>query len=61
MPRAMTAQEQLEHSRNVAVIRSTVSALRLSRLAAESEDIRVALARLENWLVENDNRWTTGR
>lgn len=54
----MTPQEQLEHDRTVAAIRGTVSTLRLTRLAADSEDVAVALARLENWLTENDRRWT---
>lgn len=54
--RAMTATEQDEHRQVTTAVRSCVSVLRLTRL--KDEDVRVALARLENWLAENDGRWT---
>lgn len=52
---AMTADEQREHEETCKVIRSCVSALRLTR--NRDDDVAVALARLENWLDENDGRW----
>ena len=51
----MTAKEQEFHQETVKTIRSVLSALRLT--AVTDEDIRVAQARLENWLTENDERW----
>jgi len=51
----MTAKEQEEHRQDCLAIRSALSALRLTRI--EDEDIRIAAARLENWLTENDGRW----
>jgi hypothetical protein len=56
MSRPMTEQESAEHKERCTVVRSIVSALRLTRI--EDEDVQVALARLENWLGENDGRWT---
>ena len=53
---AMTKDEQDEHREVTNVIRSCVSSLRLTRCT--DEDVVVALARLENWLSENDGRWT---
>jgi hypothetical protein len=53
----MTPDEQRLHANECNTIRSIVSALRL--LHSEDEDQRVALARLENWLDENDGRWVT--
>jgi hypothetical protein len=52
----MTKKEQDAHADTVKVIRSCLSALRLLRLT--DEDVSVARARLESWLVENDGRWT---
>ncbi len=52
----MTADEQRVHGNECNVIRSIVSALRL--LHSPDEDQTVALARLDNWLRENDGRWT---
>ena len=54
--RPMSEQEQQEHNENTNVVRSCVSALRLSRII--DEDVQVALARLEDWLSDNDGRWT---
>jgi hypothetical protein len=54
--RAMTGEEQAELRQQEQVVRSSLSALRLTHL--EDEDIRVAKARLENWLAENEGRWT---
>ena len=47
--------EQVAHAELCTLIRGTLSTLRLSR--CEDEDVRVAKARLENWLTENDGRW----
>ncbi len=58
-PRPMTADELAHHARKVEIIRSCLSALRLT--ADGSEDVGVAKARLENWLTENDGRWVTTR
>lgn len=55
MSQAMTEKEQREHQEATRVVRSALSALRLTRLA--DEDIEVAKTRLENWLTENDGRW----
>ena len=54
--RAMTKDEQDEHRQVATAVRSALSALRLSRCT--DEDVAVAKARLENWLVENDGRWS---
>jgi hypothetical protein len=54
--RVMSAREQDEHHENTLAVRSALSALRLTRI--EDEDVAVAKARLENWLAENDGRWT---
>ncbi len=51
----MTEQEAVDHAALIQIVRSALSALRLSRI--ESEDIEAAKARLENWLTENDGRW----
>jgi len=56
MARAMTADEQARHRETCLTIRSALSALRLCRVT--DEDVVVAMARLENWLAENDTRWT---
>jgi hypothetical protein len=53
--RTMSSTELTEHREATQVVRSCLSALRLSRLT--DEDIAVAKARLENWLAENDGRW----
>ena len=53
--RAMSATEQDEHWNACNAVRGALSNLRLSRI--QDEDVRVAMARLENWLVENDKRW----
>jgi hypothetical protein len=53
--RPMTEAE-LDAAHEVALaVRSALSALRLSR--CQDEDVRVAMARLEEWLTENDGRW----
>lgn len=52
----MSSEEQLVHAENCLAIRSALSALRLTRVV--DEDIEAAKARLENWLTENDGRWT---
>lgn len=52
----MTSTEQVEHVQTCLAIRSVVSMLRLTR--NRDEDVAVALAHLENWLTENDGRWT---
>lgn len=56
----LTKQEQ-DALRNVTnTVRSCVSALRLVRGVddlSQNEDLAVAVARLENWLTENDGRW----
>ncbi len=54
----MTDEEFALFQDQIKVVRNCVSLLRLSRLAAQYEDAQVALARLENWLAENDDRWT---
>jgi len=56
MPRPMTTDEQARHREACLTIRSALSALRLCRVT--DEDVAVAMARLENWLAENDTRWT---
>lgn len=56
MGRPMTEQESVEHKETTVVVRSVLSALRLTRCT--DEDIEVAKARLDNWLTENDGRWT---
>jgi len=52
----MTTDEQARHREACLTIRSALSALRLCRVT--DEDVAVAMARLENWLAENDTRWT---
>jgi hypothetical protein len=51
----MTEAEQSEHEQVCLAIRGALSALRLTRV--QDEDVRVAMARLEEWLCENDGRW----
>jgi hypothetical protein len=51
----MTADEQAEHAQVCLAIRSALSTLRLTR--CKDEDVRVAAARLEEWLANNDGRW----
>jgi hypothetical protein len=56
MERMMTAEEQELHQASCIAVRAALSSLRLTRIT--DEDIEVAKARLENWLTENDGRWT---
>ncbi len=58
-PRQMTDEEFALFQDQIKIVENCVSLLRLSRLCSQYEDAQVALARLENWLVENDERWTT--
>jgi hypothetical protein len=51
----MTPLQQTEHEQTCLVIRGALSALRLTRV--QDEDVRVAMARLEEWLTANDGRW----
>ena len=51
----MTDAERKEHRDQCSVVRSALSALRLSRIT--DEDVAVAKARLEEWLAANDGRW----
>lgn len=51
----MTGDEQEEHIQTCLVVRSCLSSLRLTRIM--DEDVRVAMARLENWLAEHEGRW----
>lgn len=51
----MTPTQQAEHEQVCLAIRSALSALRLTRV--QDEDVRVAMARLEDWLIANDGRW----
>jgi hypothetical protein len=53
--RAMAEAELEAHGETCLAVRSALSALRLSR--CQDEDVRVAMARLEEWLTENDGRW----
>ncbi len=53
--RTMTITEHDEHKATVLAIRSALSILRLCR--TQDENLRVAAARLEEWLTENDGRW----
>ncbi len=57
-PRPMTDEEFALFQDQIKVVRNCVSLLRLSRLGDQYEDAQVALTRLENWLAENDERWT---
>jgi len=59
MTRPMTEAEQEEHRQAATVVRSALSALRLSGLT--DEDIEVAKARLDDWLRDNDGRWVVER
>ena len=51
----MTETEQEAHKQACLTIRGALSALRLTRV--QDEDVRVAMARLEEWLSANDGRW----
>jgi hypothetical protein len=53
----MTPKQQDDHAADTLLVRSVLSALRLSKLSETSEDIQVAMERLDNWLTENDGRW----
>lgn len=55
--RPMSATEQEVFSRAAADVRGALRLLRQARV--EDEDVRVAEARLENWLAENEGRWTS--
>jgi hypothetical protein len=55
-PRPLTTAELDEHEHTCLVIRRALSLLRLTRV--QDEDIRAAMARLDNWLTEHDGRWT---
>jgi hypothetical protein len=51
----MTIAEQELHGQTCLAIRGALSALRLTRV--QDEDVRVAMTRLEEWLIANDGRW----
>ena len=53
----MTAAEQAEHERVVDEVARASLALR--RSGSDDEDIRVALARIEEWLSQNEGRWVS--
>ena len=53
----MTDEELEVLADQIKAVRTCLSYLRLTRLAPESEDIAVAVTRLDNWLTENDGRW----
>jgi hypothetical protein len=55
-PRAMTAEEQERHRLLCNGVRSCITILQF--FDSDAQDLRVALARLQNWLAENDGRWT---
>ena len=55
--RAMTAREQEQHEDAILAVKGALSALRLTRLGPTDENIAVAMARLDEWLTENDGRW----
>lgn len=55
--KAMNDKELTVHDSTCLAVRSMLSTLRLLR--SEDEDLRVAQARLENWLAENDGRWAS--
>jgi hypothetical protein len=58
LEQVMTLEEQEDFDACVKTVRSALSALRLTRLAESEEDVAVAVARIENWLAENDRRWS---
>ena len=51
----MTEAEQATHLKTCIIVREAVA--QLERIRCEDEDVQVALARLKNWLTENDGRW----
>ena len=51
----MTATEQAEQRLAEIAVAQAVEKLEL--LGSDSEDIQVAIARLRNWLTENEGRW----
>lgn len=53
--KALTEREQTAHRNRVAAVESALA--KLKRHGGNDEDVRVAIARLENWLVENKGRW----
>ena len=53
--KAMTDKEQAEHERVTAEVMRASLALR--RAGQEDEDLQVALARIEEWLGQNEGRW----
>jgi hypothetical protein len=53
----MTHDEQVRHDSVTDTIRSALKALKYCAEHDASEDLNVAIARLENWLAENDRRW----
>ena len=57
MGRPMTKEEQLDHAADER--RLTTALKLLASMKFQDEDVRVARARLENWLAENRGRWTT--
>ncbi len=54
-PRPMTDEEYVMHQECIKVVKNCISLLRLSRLAGQYEDAKVALAHLENWLADNED------
>lgn len=55
--RVMTAEQLAEHERVTTEVARAATALH--RSGCDDEDVRVALARLEEWLSVNEGRWTT--
>ncbi len=54
----MTDDEYALFQDQIKVVRNCVSLLRLSRLGAQYEDVKVVLAMLENWLADHEDRFT---
>lgn len=58
--RAMSVDEQRVHDVDVSFVRDALQAVEsVSEGAALNESLAMARARLEDWLDENEGRWTT--
>jgi hypothetical protein len=55
--RVMTADEKAEHGRIEQEVLRASLALRRAGIC-DNEDLKVALARIEEWLGNNEGRWT---
>lgn len=55
--RPMSPEVQAIHRQRTEDVRAALKSLKWADTQGESEDLQVAIARVENWLAENAGRW----